>query len=236
MISRRPKRRFYTILIIIAFAALTGAVLATNGQNSQAKLPRGKWTLTAGPSSSSTTGSSPVQIYSVTTDADKGLTVAKVTLLNKGSKDIIAVRLHWELTDTKNPESVLLQGDTDLVGIWLTAGKGSELNYPIVSFAKVHEPLLKGGELNGNYRIEVSVGEVKYADESAWVGGKSNLALRNHRLDEESGCANQGCIYNTEVESFQCSSYKKGFFCSVTNNGRSCTETVCSAAPPMLDQ
>lgn len=238
--NKRPHSyRFRVILAIFSLImGATGGWLATQAQNGQPKLPHGKWTFSAGPYSGPGWDVSPVQVYSVTTDADKGLMVGKVTLVNRSLKDISAVRLHWYLSEAQEPDRVLLEGDTDLIGVWLVAGRGRALNYPIASFAKSHKPLLKGGKLIGDYRLDIAVGEVRYADESSWSIGQVVYSQAAYRR-EVAGCANQGCVYNDadDVKSFQCSASKKGFFCSVTNNGRSCTETVCSGGvPPLLDQ
>jgi hypothetical protein len=159
--------RLGVILTVFSVLTVAGAWTATQGQSAPSKLPPGKWTFAAGPYSGQSLDASPVQVYSVTTEADKGLTVGKVTLVNRSSKDVSAVRLHWYLSEAGEPERVLLEGETDLIGVWLTAGRGRVLSYPAVSFAKVCRPLLKGGRLSGDYRLDVAVSEVKYADESS---------------------------------------------------------------------
>jgi hypothetical protein len=233
--SRRFKVCFITFLVLLVGGALS---IVIHGQSEQPKLPTGRWTFSAGPYLGPGWNASPVQVYSVTTDADKGLMVSKVTLVNRTTKDISAVRLHWSLTEAQEPDHILLQGDTDLIGVWLVAGHGRVLSYPVVSFAKTHKPLLKGGKLIGDYRLEIAVSEVKYADESSWLKGQAVYNKAAYSVDD-AGCANQGCFYNDadDVKSFQCSMNHKGFICSVTNNGKSCTETVCdSGVPPPLDQ
>lgn len=239
MNRRVHRNRLRVLLVLFTALAAAGAGMVAQGQNASAKLPPGRWTFAAGPYSGQGTDASPVYVYSVTTEADKGLTVSKVTLVNRSSKDVSAVRLRWHLSEALEPERTLLEGDTDLVGVWLTAGRGRVLSYPAVSFAKVCAPLLKGGRLSGDYRLEVGVSEVRYADESSWVKGQAVYSSAAYRRTEVAGCANQGCIYNAndDVQSFQCSASKKGFFCSVSNGGKSCTETVCDGGvPPMLDQ
>jgi hypothetical protein len=161
--KQAPSRR-KVILALSLLLIVTGSWLATHAQSDNAGLPPGKWTFSAGPYSGANRDASPVQVYSVTTDADKGLMVSRVTLVNKSTKGITGVRLHWYLSEAQNPDRILLEGDTDLIGTWLAVGRGKVLSYPVVSFAKVHKPLLKKGGLSGDYRLEIAVGEVKYED------------------------------------------------------------------------
>lgn len=238
MNAQRFNRTFRTALTVMAFMAMLGGAVITSGQNTQAKLPQGNWTLSAGPYSGPGHESSPIDVYSVTTDADRGLTVVSVALLNRSSKDVSAVKLRWYLKDS-DQSRVLREGDTSLIDVDIPAGKSQILDYPVISFARVHKPLLKGAVLRGNYRIEVAVSEVSYADESTWVISKVNSPVYRkaayHRPAQNPPCQNQGCLYNAENRSYQC--YPNvGTFCSVTNTGRSCTETRCEGGgrPPIL--
>jgi hypothetical protein len=194
--------------LLVAGAAIGS--FPVKAQNNQDKLPpAGNWTLSVGVSTRPGNESIPVDVYSVLTEADKGLTATKVGLLNRDSKDVTAVKLHWSLSELRNPDVTLLEGSTPLMGIYILAGEHQELNFPVVSFAKLYKSLLKNGVLSGNYRIDIAVSEVKYSDETSWKttdpSRKANF-LASHKAASLAACQNQGCIYNAEpgTESYQC--------------------------------
>lgn len=169
--KKRPHHhRFSVILTLIACTVMSGS-LATNGQQKRSLLPTGNWTLSAGPYSGSGHESVPVDVFSVTTDAAGGLTVTSVSLFNRSSRDVSAVKLHWYLKEEEQSQA-LLEGDTQLIDIDVPAGKEQVLSFPVVSFARVSKSLLRGGKLTGNYRLEIAVSEVNYADASARSVGK----------------------------------------------------------------
>lgn len=238
MTTSEGKRTFRMFLTVAALTTLLG-MSATNGQDARTKLPPGKWTLTVSPSSGANRAAVAVDVYSVVTERDKGLAVSKVTLWNKDSRDVVAVKLHWSLSEAGAPERILLEGDTATIGTWIPAGKARAIGYPVVSFAKVYKSLLKDGTLAGNYQIEVAVSEVEYAAEASSAPGRVRVVKAAYRRGAAAvmpGCANQGCLYDAtpEADTFKCSVEKRGFFCSVSNQGRSCTETRCEGTPPVL--
>jgi hypothetical protein len=159
-------------VVVMAFFVLIGTGTKISGQSTKDKLPPGKWTFAAGPYFGSDYESVPVDVFSVTSDARKGLAVTSVVLQNRDTRNVVAVKLHWYLKDKDQKGRVLLEGETPLIGVAVPAGESQTLNYPVVSFAKVHKPLLKGTELSGNFRIEVAVSEVQYDDSSLWMKGK----------------------------------------------------------------
>jgi len=170
MKSRSRRNYFALILTTVAFAIMTAAPPAANGQNEKAKLPPGNWTLATGPYTGAGHETLPVDVFSVTTDAGRGLTVTRVSLLNRTSRDVSAVKLRWYLKD-KAQNQLLLEGETQSIDVAIPAGKEQTLSFPVVSFARICGPLVKGGILTGNYRLEVAVGEVTYAEASARSGG-----------------------------------------------------------------
>lgn len=221
-------------VVLMAFFALIGLGAKINGQSAKDKLPPGKWTFAAGPYFGSDYESIPVDVSSVTSDFRKGLTVTSVVLQNRDARNVVAVKLHWYLKDKDQKGRVLLEGDSPLIGVAVPAGESQILNYPVVSFAKVHKPLLKGTELSGNFRIEVAVSEVQYEDSSVWLKGKSNWSSYQkaaHRISPLVKCQSQGCVYNGTpgIESYQCSS-NSGTSCAPSSDGQSCTESRCPKA------
>ncbi len=222
---------------VLALLTLLGLSTTVNvsGQSEPPPLPGGHWTFTAGPYSGPGHETAPVDVYSVTTNAEKGLTVTAVALNNKSGRDVVAVRLHWSLLDA-DKRTVLFEGDTSSVGVAIDAGKQRVLHYPVASFARIARSQMKRSALSGNYRLEVSVSDVTYADDSAGLERRApKVEFRRAAYTQISRCQNQGCVY-VAVEgtnSYVCQAHADTF-CSVSNNGRSCTETRCDGGslPP----
>jgi hypothetical protein len=231
MNRRTLKYRFSVTLTTIALTVI-GGLLTTNGQQTQNKLPPGNWTLSAGPYSGAGYESVPVDVFSVTTNVGGGLTVTSVSLLNRSSKDVSSVKLHWYLKE-ETQSQVLLEGDTQLIDVEVLAGKEQVLSFPVVSFARVSKSLLKGGNLAGNYRLEIAVSEVNYADASASsVSNKRIFQRAAYKSPAQTdNCQHQGCVYNATRGSYICGA-DQGTFCSVSNLGQSCTESRCPAPRP----
>lgn len=116
----------------------------------------GNWTLSVTPQMRL---QSTVDLYSVTTDATKGLGVTKVGLRNLSDKNIAAVKVGWRLFINDQPENSLLRGETPLLGASLAPGEWRVIHYPVVNFVESVTPLMSENRVNGNYRIELFVTE-----------------------------------------------------------------------------
>jgi hypothetical protein len=165
---KRAKKLGAFLLLVLAILGIAyrSTSLGKDDRGEEARLPQGNWTLTATPYLESSYQSNPVVIHSVTTEANKGLTVTKVGILSR-SKNVSAVRLRWYLSTESNPEVILQQGETPeiQIGGGARAGEVREIEYPVVTFAKLY----KAGEvLNGNFVISIGVSAVKYDDGASW--------------------------------------------------------------------
>lgn len=143
---------------------LVTTLLAARAQNRPASLPAGNWTFSAGVYTGPDHAADPVDVYSVLTDAGKGLAVVGVGLHNRTAKDIASVKLRWLLRNTDDG-AVVAEGGTSFVGVFVPAGGRQVLDYPVASFSKIAASKLKTSTLSGNFRLEVRAGEVRYADE-----------------------------------------------------------------------
>lgn len=218
-------------LMLIVFTGLAGAGIVVKSQANADRVPPGKWTFSAGPYFGSDYESIPVDVFRVTTNAAKGLTITSVGLHNKDTRNVTGVRMRWYLKDKDQNGRVLLEGETPLIEVSVSAGKGKILDYPVVSFAGIHKSLMKNGSLSGNFRLEIAVFEVHYADQTAWAKGQiSRLMFKKaaYSVGSTFGCQGQGCSYNGTpgVESYQCGS-NVGTTCVPSTNGQSCTESRC---------
>lgn len=227
MLTNKLSQNFISFLTLAAvFASFT---VATNAQGAPNKLPRGDWTLSAGVYSGPGYESAPVDVFSVTTDAGRGLTVTQVELLNRTDQEVVAVKLRWYL---KTDERILQEDVTSFLDVDLPARGKQSLAYPVVSFARLARALARDGQLRGNYRIEVTVAEVEYAGASARRararGAERHIktTLKRVAAQDTTPCQNQGCVYNSTRNSYICTG-KPNTFCSIRPPGRPCTETRC---------
>jgi|GEM_PF-3208027 hypothetical protein len=194
-----------TFLIPIFLAVL--ASVSISALNKSAKLPAGNWGLSCGPAKAP---GAVVDLYAVGIDSSKGFTVTDIWLENRSSQDVVAVKIGWKLYERSSPQVILLTGETpDFLGVVLMAGEKRQVTFPVLSFAKIYHPLLRAGKLEGRYKIELSVIDVKFDDVNA---NQSNVRFaiawnRNPRAhvlkvfskpaapDDEFGCQNQECDF-----------------------------------------
>jgi hypothetical protein len=145
-----------------------------------------------------------------------------------------------------------LKGETSkFLAVSLTAGERRVVEYPVVSFAKIYRPLVEGKkELEGNFRIELWVSDVRFTDGTsgqspaaflkmkkvnwemdavvAFVEVKSESAPRP--LDDELGCPDQSCSYDNGRQCYRCT-YEKGGTCAWKN----CADCGNGRCPGLID-
>jgi hypothetical protein len=229
------------VLAVLVFAIMGMAQLSISlgkdERGEKAALPQGHWTLMAIPYLEPNYPANPVVVKSVTTEADKGLTVTKVGILSR-SKTVSAVRLRWYLSTESHPEIILQQGETPDIQIagGVSAGQAREMEYPVVSFSKLY----KASEvLKENFVLNIAVSAVNYDDGTSWTErAKSRLDYmtqefadgRLHERAHTSGNATalqQNCFTTCRWASTH---YECGFFsgttaCTIVNGA--CQVTYC---------
>lgn len=217
------------VLTLIATAALAVPANLSGDRDSQRQVTPGRWTLSAGPYFGPGHESLPVDVYSVTTNADRGHTVTQVKLNNRTAKDAVAVNLHWYLRDGDSGR-LLLEGDTPLIELALPAGQRRTLEYPVISFGRIARSLLKERDFSGNFRIEVVAGQVVYADGSSAAGVRRDLSFIPAAFGPKpslySGCSKQRCEWSNDHESYRCLDSTNSESCM--NQGSSCTNERCA--------
>jgi hypothetical protein len=169
----KTKNLLQVVLALALLAGITTAAQAQQGGGSAPQLPPGKWSVAIGPYMNPGYESLPIRVVSVTSEIKGGLRVSKVGVENRSSQPLTEVRFVWYLSATETPEIILLQGKTQLLELppGIQSNETREILFPVVSFAKVYKPLLKGGTLNGSYRIQIAVSEVRFDDGSSWNVG-----------------------------------------------------------------
>lgn len=244
------------LVLAVAIVLMLGAQVrpgssSSTGQeraNVNAGLPTGDWTLTCGPASKS---GNVVDAYKVTTEAAQGLKVTKVALNNKSTKSVAAVRLNWQLFADENRGIVLLKGETPFLAVALSVKKRRTVEFPVVSFAKICEPLQIEGSLRGHFRIEVAVSAVVFDDKTEWKleydrkpgrvipvawhrAPTSFLEVVSYQDPIEieegepgaGGCQHKECWWSPTKNKYTCPS-RDGFNCAPSASGQSCTGSRC---------
>jgi hypothetical protein len=219
---------------------------APQGIETQTPLPNGDWSLSIGVYTGADAASFPVDVYSVTSDAPKGLVVTNIKVFNKSRKTLDGMKFRWMLFDTRDMKTSLLEGQSDLIPVALDPGERKSLNFRVgkspFSFTKIHKPLLQYGTLNGSFRVVILVDEVFYDDGSVWKWKKESTSISSHggetlqavkivkaSLTQNAACSFMACKYIAYRGEYDCT--KDGnpgpVNCSRGLNYKSCVESVC---------
>ena len=223
-------KRLTVLSIILVIAGFVGV---SQQQSNATSLPPGNWTLSCAPSK---TRGEVVDLYTVSTDASKGLTVTEVSLENRSSQDVAAVKIGWKLYERSQRQAILLSGETpDFLGVSLSPGEKRVITFPVLSFARIYRPLLRGGKLEGHYRIELWVSDVKFdTPNPPRSAAQANFftttadANRNVRmlkvisrpapLKTDAGCQHQECGWSQQDHCEKC----------FGENGSTCAWSDCT--------
>ncbi len=163
------KRTFVSALLVILAA---GAALSQTNKASQKELPRGHYFVSCRPYMGDGYKSLPALVTGVTSNTDDGIQVEKVEVTNNSGRTIERLKFSWYVSTQENPETILLQGQTKLLGMpgGIKAGESVEILYPVISFADaIKSWSTQGITLKGMYVLQIAVSEVKFADKSTQV-------------------------------------------------------------------
>jgi len=113
----------------------------------------------------------PVILVSTQSMAGKGkwanLIVSRGAFQNRSAKAVSNIQLRWVLRSIDD-SSEFLQGSTSMFEMRLLAASTKLKRIPFINFAKIARPLLKEGQLNGEYLLELSVEAVQFEDGGLW--------------------------------------------------------------------
>jgi len=189
-------------------------------------LPPGKWTLACGPDKAR---GALVDLFKVATDAGKGLTTTDVWLENRTKQVVAGVKISWKLYEKSHPDLTLLNGETpQFIAVTLSPGEKRIVTYPVVSFAKIYGPLLRGNELEGRYKIELRVSNIRY-DDGAGNNQFVKVASRIAPPADE-GCQHQECGWSQADHCEKCYG-EQGSTCSWSD----CTHCQSGRCPGLID-
>lgn len=161
--------RIEVLPILLTLCVSISAFSQQDKKFTEVQFPQGDWSLTHPVISQLGITDAPAEIINITGDAAKGLTITKVGLQNNSAKTISAVKFRWFLFRQDAPKKILNKGETPVIGLeGLPAGSEQAVEYPVVRFASIYQPLVKDNKLTGKFVIEVAVSEIQYADGSSW--------------------------------------------------------------------
>ena len=167
------------VLTLILSVAFSASLSSAQQANQSLQLPGGKWTLSHHPYSRPGYEKMPLLVTGVKGDATQGLAISVAAMASRTSKPIMGYKLNWFLFNEKEPNRVLQTAATPLIyPAQFSANESRQVDIPVVSFIKIYKPLLKDGQLSGDYRIEVAVSEVQFADGTTWKAVGIPAALK----------------------------------------------------------
>lgn len=230
-----------TLIVTLASSTnTTRQALAENDRSTVQDLPPGQWTLGIQPAKKR---GRVVDLSSVASSLSEGLGVTDFTVENRSKQGVAGVKIGWRLFETSARETTLLKGETPrFLAVSLTAGKRRIVKYPVVSFGGIYRSLLNGKrELDGNYRIELWVSDVRFIDETRGQGTTASLDVKKAHasidfvvvktepapplIDDELGCPDQACVYDYNQQCYRCT-YESGGTCGF-RDCRNCANGRC---------
>ena len=215
------------LFVVTTFSLVIGYAYAQESKT----LPKGNWTFSAGPYSGKDADDLPLVVRSVTTDSQKGFGVSKIKLgqMKTDSKDreVAKFKLKWFLTDEDTGNMIQSEESALCDFNKRTSENQIVLFDSLFSFSKVSLFEKKAKKLVGNFRLEVVVSYVEYKNQMAW-NFMGRIPVDPNKL-QEAGCADQGCIWNNNINTYQCggTASSSGAFCSVGADGQNCLQTRC---------
>ena len=175
--------------------------------------PPGKWLVGAIPNKTQRTKNrAPVFVVDTVSFMASGritnLIVAGVTLLNAAHQPVKTVALKWSLIDADS-QAIVAHGRTDSFRVDIDARRARKVKCPYVNFAKISQPLVKNGTLSGNFKLEIGVNSVRFADESSWddqdaVQLNHSSTARDELPVAQAGCQDKVCYVGPVHGEAQC--------------------------------
>lgn len=220
----------FTLLLIAATI-----IASTHPSQRKVDLPKGNWSFSAHPYMGADLEDRPVIVTSVETVADRGLKLTRVTIRNRSTKPVTAVKLKWGLSYEQSQDIFLRNGATDWFDLPKAIPAGEKVTLRFIgqspSFASMTSTLAKNGGLDGDFYFSIGVSEVRYEDGSSWIVKRlGNGYLLNASMKyslPQVGCAKQKC--KNIGGGYACESSTASEYC--TNHQTSCTDTLCGEKP-----
>lgn len=218
----------YIVFAVIACVGLLFPYKTTGGVDAT-PLPRKGWTLAFHAYRMNGYQDLPVKLYGVTSAGEQGLELAHVTV--KAHEIVTGVRISWFVSE-KDKTSILAKGETPLLNLpgLVGARPRFDVNVPDVTLDRIMRPVMKRGQLRGDFDVQVVVSEVKYLGGSIWkLPEPTKLVvepIRKHHGAYDD-CSGQTCRLAPDLFAYQCAD-SQGEHC--TNYGNKCDSYICGYA------
>jgi hypothetical protein len=201
MISTHHRKISLTAMrvLVCGMATLTLAQCAGKGVRSDRRytLPPGAWSLSCTPTWRKGWSSAPLDVFSVTVDAGKEMSVVALGLSNRSQNGISSLRVRWLLSEHGQPDKVIESGETGFIDLIIPPGKSHVLDQQLTSFAVISRPLMEGGVLKGAYEMEVEACEVEYGNGTTWsVGYDRELLAADSQVRVGEHCPGERGIFD----------------------------------------
>ena len=92
------------------------------------------------------------------------LKIASVGVENRNHRALKSLRLRWRMVSADEPQEVLLEGSTPLFEVTVGPQASKVVEIPHIFYNRVVKPILKDGELHGDYRLVISVSDARFED------------------------------------------------------------------------
>lgn len=165
---------FLLVGFLFAGSAAVGQSLMT------IDLPVGDWTFTALPDKEQ---NSAVVVYSVTTEANKGLAITRMGLHNRSDKAVGSAKVEWNLYEVDDTDSEKLTklntGLSPVFGVSIAPGERKIIDFPLVKFTDLYGSHLESGQqLSGNFQLIIRISTFSIADKGAVEDMENSTSLR----------------------------------------------------------
>lgn len=229
------------------FANLSGPDIARIFGAEGERGPAGSWLAAAIPNRSQRTENrAPVMVVApvsfMASGKNTNLIVAGVTLLNAAHKRVESVALNWSLLDA-DTQAIRAHGRTDTFTVNIEARRARKVKCPYLNFAKISQPLVKNGVLNGNFLLEIGIDSVTFADATSWddrdqVQLNHSSVARSLSVAAQAACQDRVCAVGPVHGEAQCwDQQNSGLNCRLTNcnfqdgtNYCVCDPKICGCA------
>ena len=113
--------------------------------------------------------------------------IKRVQVTNKTSLPIVSVQVRVEVYNLNEPDKVLLEDTFPFVNVSVTANNTQVVEIKTLYPSRLLKVLAKGGELNGEFGIRISMEAVRFEDGSFWRRPAPAALLISPYLDQSSG-------------------------------------------------
>ena len=135
--------------------------------------PSGRWSGAFVPDLERNSANSPVVLTATRTlmgnSQLRNLQLTHVTLKNYSHKTVLGLQFKWFVTTAAERSKLVAPAQyTGLVEAYLLPGEMKQVESPVIVFSNAVQSLVKSGNLEGQYVVQVMTYQVEFEDGSSW--------------------------------------------------------------------